>query len=303
MINFQNSSKYYKWEDNTIRATRALWLYLTNHSKINLNNVDFFNTNREEIINNNLKQTARQRQTVEQYSHQLIGSSHLSWIDPDNSRQHEFIKNSLLENWNKLIQTNQIEKNIRPNFGTNIGTEFEILIANIDLLPIRTDIKKEVIIKIKNYWEETISADEIFDWYKNESKDKIEITWKWLVKNEPLITQNCIKPKNLTEIKIIFDKIKHGKISKQHYIKEISRKFTQWKYQNKAKKSKTPLYIEISKEAKNVLDAYSKNNEVSKGSIIEILILETLSRALDPSTITPTSEIESGRSKHEDPYK
>lgn len=263
-------SDYPSWA--RFRLITSLWVRLIRLGSSEVTGDRFNYPNRDLILLEELNRFGFVGFQIEDFAKQFLDDANFDWIEEGNERQFDFIANLLDPVTRKESPRRSVE--FRGFVRLSSAGLKRACIANIDCLHMVTVQKVALVSKMKELWIENISHDSIFSWYKGDLKQKIEVTWKWFLKNEPELVRGVCEPRTLDDVKKLFDKKTAFRDGKELCLGKIKRKMALDKCARNRKKELAPLYLEISKEAKSRLKEAAERRGRSMAEVVDELILK-----------------------------
>lgn len=180
------------------------------------------------------------------------------------------------ERSNRIIRRYFATRYLAREFLHKDLSERECTIATLDLPDPSKAIHQEELRKILSNLQEITKDDSIFNWFKgDQSLEKVSLAKSILdkEKTEPLLTPSSKAPEIKTPIDLIeyFDGFPHTKDSKQLFVNNVKKKWSQKKYRekNSTKKQKNFLLSEVTIKR---LEKIAKMHDISQTQALEILI-------------------------------
>ena len=189
----------------------------------------------------------------------FVDEFYFQWINKKNHRQLNFV----------------IDKIQKKNL---IAKKFSASVVGIDAVYLLIDTlnsigsKIEIIKSIEAEWNNHISKDKVFKWFRDEGNSRIEFAWDWLCKKKPAMTENEKPFECYTDMLFFFDRKIENYIEREFYIEAIKRNWRQHIYRNKPS-SKKQCNILLSENTIKILDGLCDYYRQTKQELIEILIL------------------------------
>lgn len=210
--------------------------------------VDFINKNRAIVS------------YVAHSSCSFVDEFYFQWINEKNTRQMRFV-----------IEKIQKRYPIPKQFSLDL-LGIHLIYFLMDALPLPKKSKLDIINSIKGDWNDHLSKDKIFRWFREDANSKIEFTWDWLCKRKPVMMEKEKPFECLADILIFFDGKIENYVERDHYIEIIKRNWKQCINRDKPS-AKKQCNILLSKNTINILDELCDHYRLKKQDLIEILIL------------------------------
>jgi hypothetical protein len=189
----------------------------------------------------------------------LIPEKHFSWIS-DSERQLSWIKR-------RLPREMADERIYSPAL-----SERELLIATIDCADSPPKEKTSFLANLKRAWGEQQQLDQQLDWIKerNEREACLHV-WEWLSKH--LSKQMFPNPRPGSHQRLLqtLDTFTWSPLERAHCISTVRRLWRQKLRRQEAKGKKQYNFI-LSDKAIKRLDRFSKDHELSRARVLEILL-------------------------------
>ncbi|MCL6691303.1 hypothetical protein M8R19_21620 [Pseudomonas sp. R3.Fl] len=195
---------------------------------------------------------------LEEVPNQLLPDVELKWITEE-KRQLEWINTKILEKTN--ISHLKLPRELSGR---------TLTIALIDLMDIGVTAKKILLEEIKGKWSEQKANDKLFSWFKDD-KEKCELAWEWIRRNEPSRYLPKEKFEDLEDLLMFFDRTKFRREQCLYYIEKIKKSHSQAKYKSRLKDKKQYNFILHNKTIES-LDRIANAYEISRARAIEILV-------------------------------
>ncbi|HGE2281909.1 hypothetical protein [Pseudomonas aeruginosa] len=189
----------------------------------------------------------------------LIPEKHFSWIS-ESERQLSWIKR-------KLTREMADERIYSPAL-----SERELLIATIDCAESPPRGKTSFLASLKRAWDEQRQLDQQWDWIKerNEREACLHV-WEWLSKHLSNQVFPNPRPESHQHLLITLDSFTWKTMERAHCIATIRRLWRQ-KLRRKDAKGKKQYNFILSDKAIKRLDRFSKEHELSRARVLEILL-------------------------------
>ncbi|MBV7583031.1 hypothetical protein KW851_09400 [Pseudomonas sp. PDM33] len=193
---------------------------------------------------------------------QMVSEEHITWIS-NCKRQLAWIQHRLT--CNKHIRT--------PDIYSSALTERELLIAKIDCSGSAPRDKESCVIDLKQAWPEQMQLDKQLSWIQETNKSGAwQHLCEWMRKHQPEQKLPEVAPKDLQEVLIASDAWSWSDVERKYCISTARRLWRQTLRRKKAKGKKQYNFI-LSDKAIKRLDKLSKDHELSRARILEILLL------------------------------
>jgi hypothetical protein len=192
---------------------------------------------------------------------QMLPEEHISWIS-DCKRQLAWLQHRLIRD--KSILT--------PDIYSPALTEREMLVAKIDCAECDPERKVILLSDLEHSWNALKGLDKQLDWVVG--KKEAEICWhiwEWLEKHQPEQVRRRQKPESHHDLLTSFDTFTWLAIERTHCIATTRRLWRQIVRRKEAKGKKQYNFI-LSDKAIKRLDRFSKNHELSRARVLEILL-------------------------------
>ncbi|RMS55357.1 hypothetical protein ALP65_200011 [Pseudomonas aeruginosa] len=194
-------------------------------------------------------------------SRQMVSEEHITWIS-DCKRQLAWIQHRL--NRDKRIRT--------PDIYSSALTEREMLVAKIDCSGSAPKVKESFVIGLKQDWNEQMVLDSQLNWVQETSEaGACQHVVEWMRKHQPEQEFPETVPKTLQELLIASDAWTWSDVERKYCVSTARRLWRQALRRKKAKGKKQYNFI-LSDKAIKRLDRFSKDNELSRARVLEILL-------------------------------
>ncbi|HGX3309060.1 TPA: hypothetical protein ACNH8R_000040 [Pseudomonas aeruginosa] len=192
---------------------------------------------------------------------QMVSEEHLTWIS-DCKRQLSWIQHRL--NRDESIRT--------LNIYSSALTEKEMLIAKIDCSGSAPKDKESFVIGLKQDWNEQMVLDSQLNWVQETNEaGACQHVVEWMRKHQPEQEFPETVPKTLQELLIASDAWIWSDVERKYCISTARRLWRQALRRKKAKGKKQYNFI-LSDKAIKRLDRFSKEHELSRARVLEILL-------------------------------
>ncbi|HGM4308927.1 TPA: hypothetical protein ACKPFN_005375, partial [Pseudomonas aeruginosa] len=189
----------------------------------------------------------------------LIPEKHFSWIS-ENERQLSWIKR-------RLPREMADERIYSPAL-----SERDLLIATIDCAESPPREKTSFLANLKRAWDEQQQLDQQLDWIKEGGeREACRHVWEWLSKHlsNQVFPNAC--PESHQSLLQALDTFRWSTIERAHCIATVRRLWRQ-KIRRKDAKGKKQYNFILSDKAIKRLDRFSKDHEISRARVLEILL-------------------------------
>ncbi|HEJ4410602.1 hypothetical protein [Pseudomonas aeruginosa] len=189
----------------------------------------------------------------------LIPEKHFSWIS-ESERQLSWIKR-------RLPRGMADERIYSPAL-----SERDLLIATIDCAESPPREKTSFLANLKRAWDEQQQLDQQLDWIKEgDEREACRHVWEWLSKH--LSNQVFLnpRPESYQHLLITLDTFTWSPKERGHYISTVRRLWRQKLRRQEAKGKKQYNFI-LSDKAIKRLDRFTKDHELSRARVLEILL-------------------------------
>ncbi|HGS8203759.1 TPA: hypothetical protein ACMFTY_005157, partial [Pseudomonas aeruginosa] len=159
-----------------------------------------------------------------------------------------------------------------PDIYSSALTEREMLIAKIDCSGPAPNDKKSFVIGLKQDWHEQMVLDSQLNWVQetNEAGACRHVV-EWMRKHQPEQEFPETAPQTLQELLIASDAWTWSDVERKYCISTARRLWRQALRRKKAKGKKQYNFI-LSDKAIKRLDRFSKDHEISRARVLEILL-------------------------------
>lgn len=189
----------------------------------------------------------------------LIPEKHFSWIS-ESERQLSWIKR-------RVPREMADERIYSPAL-----SERELLIATIDCAESPAREKTSFLATLKRAWGEQQQLDEQLDWIKErDEREACLHVWEWLSKHLSNQVFPNPRPESHQRLLITLDSFTWKTMERAHCIATIRRLWRQ-KLRRKDAKGKKQYNFILSDKAIKRLDRFSKEHELSRARVLEILL-------------------------------
>ncbi|MFS2122617.1 hypothetical protein ACCC94_01690 [Pseudomonas sp. Pseusp97] len=189
----------------------------------------------------------------------LIPEKHFSWIS-ESERQLSWIKR-------RLPREMADERIYSPAL-----SERELLIATIDCAESPAREKTSFLATLKRAWDEQQQLDHQLDWIKEgDEREACLHVWDWLSKHLSDQVFPNPRPESHQRLLQALDTFTWSTIERAHCIATVRRLWRQKLRRQEAKGKKQYNFI-LSDKAIKRLDRFSKDNELSRARVLEILL-------------------------------
>ncbi|EMB9987028.1 TPA: hypothetical protein N2B89_004598 [Pseudomonas aeruginosa] len=194
-------------------------------------------------------------------SRQMVSEEHITWIS-NCKRQLAWIQHRL--NRDESIRTLDIY--------SSALTKKEMLIAKMDCSGSAPRDKESQVIGLKQDWDEQTRLDKQLSWVQetNEAGACRHVV-EWMRKHQPEQEFPDTVPKTLQDLLIASDAWTWSDVERKYCISTARRLWRQALRRKKAKGKKQYNFI-LSDKAIKRLDRFSKDNELSRARVLEILL-------------------------------
>lgn len=189
----------------------------------------------------------------------LIPEKHFSWIS-ESERQLSWIKR-------RLPREMADERIYSPAL-----SERDQLIASIDCAESPQREKTSLLANLKRAWGEQQQLDEQLDWIKEgDEREACLHVWEWLSKHLSTQVFPNPRPESHQRLLITLDSFTWRAMERAHCITTVRRLWRQ-KLRRKNAKGKKQYNFILSDKAIKRLDRFSKDHELSRARVLEILL-------------------------------
>lgn len=188
----------------------------------------------------------------------LLPDDDLSWIT-DCKRQHEWIKN-------KILQRSNAQFGIPESF---VGRDY--VLAMIDCWDVLSKLFS--VTGLQRDWIEQLKQDRQLDWVKErDEREACGYIWDWLRRNQLERTFMRAEPVDHLSMLMFFDASNLTDIEKKHCI-AAARKLWRQDIRRNSDTGKDQLNVTLSKKAIGRLDKFCKKHDLSRSKVLEVLLM------------------------------
>lgn len=192
---------------------------------------------------------------------QMLPEQHISWIS-DCTRQLAWLQHQLIRD----------TKIFTPDIYSPALTEREMLVAKIDCAECDPEGKVVLLNDLEHSWSALKDLDKQLDWVAGTKETEICLhIWEWLEKHQPNQVRRRQKPESHHDLLTSFDTFTWLPIERTHCISTTRRLWRQTVRRKEAKGKKQYNFI-LSDKAIKRLDRFSKDHEISRARVLEILL-------------------------------